>query len=576
MGYRALYRVFRPQSFHDVVGQEPITRTLQNAIKEQRFSHAYLFNGPRGTGKTSVAKIFAKAVNCLHGPAAEPCNECSACIGITAGSVVDVMEIDAASNRGVEEIRDIRDKVKYAPTEVRFKVYIIDEVHMLTTEAFNALLKTLEEPPEHVIFILATTEPHRLPATIISRCQRFDFRSISAKSMIGKLRYVADSKGIQVSDLALSLISRISAGGMRDALSLFDQVYSYSGDQIDVDDVVVITGVVSQQLLNRLAEQVYSKDIASILELIQQVMAEGKNLEQFLDDVLMFYRDLLLYKTAPQLEELEHRTMGDDVFVVLAKRYSAEQLYHIIEELNKVSGEMKWSNHPKILLELGFIRLVEGLAAPSVKTDLPEIEGLVQRIGQLERKISQLQSAGVASVAMPTATATSTPAEAPTRRETPKRSGMPSTVKISEQRIKEAAASSSPQELQNVLQKWSEVLNKVKKRKIQVHAWLLDGTPVAAGNGSLVVSFKSAIHRETTEKPMHRQLIEEIAADVLGKPYELLTLMENQWEEIGPQSPQTGQPNGLEQAEQQPQESTDLFVDEAIKLVGRQLIDIKD
>jgi len=571
MGYRALYRVFRPQSFQDVVGQEPITRTLQNAIKEQRFSHAYLFSGPRGTGKTSVAKIFAKAVNCLSGPAAEPCNECSACLGITAGSVVDVMEIDAASNRGVEEIRDIRDKVKYAPTEVRFKVYIIDEVHMLTTEAFNALLKTLEEPPEHVIFILATTEPHRLPATIISRCQRFDFRSISAKSMISKLQYVADSKGIQVSDQALSLISRISAGGMRDALSLFDQIYSYSGNQIEVEDVVVITGVVSQQLLNRLAEQVYSKDIGSILELIQQVTAEGKNLEQFLDDVLMFYRDLLLYKTAPQLEELEHRTLGDETFVDLANRYSAELLYHIIEELNKVSGEMKWSNHPKILLELGFIRLVEGLSDSGEKTDLPEMEGLLQRIGQLEKKLSQLQSAGVATGTAPTVT--STPVDAPTRRETLKRAGMPSTVKISEQRIKEAAASSSPQELQNVLQKWPEVLNKVKKRKIQVHAWLLDGTPVAAGNGGLVVSFKSAIHRETTEKPMHRQLIEEIAMAELGQPYELLTLMENQWEEIGSNK---GHSNGMEQADQQPQVAEDLFVEEAIKLVGRQLIDIKD
>nr|WP_313789364.1 DNA polymerase III subunit gamma/tau [Paenibacillus larvae] len=212
MAHIALYRTWRSQLFRDVVGQKHITQTLQNSLREQRFTHAYLFSGPRGTGKTSTAKIFAKAVNCMHGPAEEPCNECSACIRITQGAVMDVIEIDAASNRGVEEIRDIRDKVKYAPTEVRYKVYIIDEVHMLTTEAFNALLKTLEEPPEHVIFILATTEPHKLPATIISRCQRFDFRRISLEEQVQRLRFVCKQEGIHVEDEALHYIGRLSDG----------------------------------------------------------------------------------------------------------------------------------------------------------------------------------------------------------------------------------------------------------------------------------------------------------------------------------------------------------------------------
>ncbi|MCS3380764.1 DNA polymerase III subunit gamma/tau, partial [Bacillus velezensis] len=223
MGYQALYRVFRPQQFEDVVGQEHITKTLQNALLQKKFSHAYLFSGPRGTGKTSAAKIFAKAVNCEHAPVEEPCNECAACKGITNGSISDVIEIDAASNNGVDEIRDIRDKVKFAPSAVTYKVYIIDEVHMLSIGAFNALLKTLEEPPAHCIFILATTEPHKIPLTIISRCQRFDFKRITSKAIVGRMKTIVDAEQLKVEEGALDIIASAADGGMRDALSLLDQ-----------------------------------------------------------------------------------------------------------------------------------------------------------------------------------------------------------------------------------------------------------------------------------------------------------------------------------------------------------------
>jgi DNA polymerase III subunit gamma/tau len=567
MAYRALYRVFRPQTFQDVVGQEHITRTLQNALKENRFSHAYLFSGPRGTGKTSAAKILAKAVNCENGPAPEPCNECPACIGITEGSVVDVMEIDAASNRGVEEIRDIRDKVKYAPTEVRYKVYIIDEVHMLTTEAFNALLKTLEEPPEHVLFILATTEPHRLPATIISRCQRFDFRRITAKAMMDRLRFIADTEHVHVTDQALALISRVAEGGMRDALSLFDQVYSYSGETIQLEDVVLVTGVVSQSLLAEAAEKVLTKDTPGLMTLVQKMVSEGKNPEQFLDDLLIYYRDLLLYRTAPTLEELQHRVMGDDSFIRMSEAYPRELLYSVIEQLNKINGEMKWASHPKIVLEMGLIRLLESSSVPEEKGQViksPQVEELLQRVQKLEQQLAKA-SFEPAAHSSPTAN------EA-TRREPIKRSGVPATVKISEHRIKEIAAASSDQDLQRMTQMWPDILNRVKKKKIQVHAWLLDGTPVAIGAGNLVVSFKSAIHRETTEKAQHREIIEEVLASVWNTPLELLTLMENQWEVI--EEEQKKQTGGPEVGEKQAQ--VDPFLEEARKLVGESLLQIKD
>lgn len=574
MTYRALYRVWRPQTFHDIVGQEHITRTLQNAIKEQRFSHAYLFNGPRGTGKTSAAKVMAKAINCERGPAAEPCNECAACRGITEGSVVDVMEIDAASNRRIEEIRDIRDKVKYAPTQVRYKVYIIDEVHMLTTEAFNALLKTLEEPPAHVIFILATTDPHKLPATIISRCQRFDFRRIGSGAIVERMREAVEAEHVKISDQALTFIARMAEGGMRDALSLLDQALSFGGDQIDLEDVIAITGAASHGLLSETVTAIRDGATATALDIVRRLVQEGKSPEQFLDDLLFYFRDLLLYKTAPALEEIQDRLILEPEFAKLADSLERPHIFSIIEQLNRAKSEMKWASQPRIMLELILIQLCQsadseqgargdGKSSPSPPAVLSaDVTQLLQRIDILEKRLKQIEVDGSPSslVAQPT-------------RPEKRRSSLQPTVKISVSRIQDVAVHSIEPQLRKLQSIWPDILGKVKSRSIQLHAWLLDGKPVALSQDGIVVCFKSVIHCETTSRELNKTLIEEVVKGFINRPVELFTLMESQWQEIRQAvvSPEKGPGEESESVT-----VAEPLVDEAIKLFGEELVDIKD
>ena len=387
MAYQALYRKWRPQKFEDMVGQTAVTKTLKNAIIHHKTSHAYLFTGPRGTGKTSAAKIFAKAINCLNPQDGEPCNDCLLCKGITEGTIGDVIEIDAASNNGVEEIRDIRDKARYAPTQVTYKVYIIDEVHMLSTGAFNALLKTLEEPPKNVIFILATTEPHKIPATIISRTQRFDFRRITNDEIIQRLRYILEQEEIVYEEEALSVIARCANGGMRDALSLLDQVISFSDDKVSFEQAIQVSGSLTDDLMIEFVRLLTQQQAQAALLQLQDLLLLGKEASRLIEEWLEFSRDLLVAK---QTGDMIGRS---EAFVEFAKEVEEAFLYRFMDALNQTQQEMRFTTKPTISLEVFTIKMAQpvvaiaGQAAPANQEYVSQLE---QQLQSLQQQMSQL------------------------------------------------------------------------------------------------------------------------------------------------------------------------------------------
>lgn len=560
MAHLALYRAWRPQTFEDVVGQDHITRTLKNALSEKRFSHAYLFSGPRGTGKTSAAKIFAKAVNCETAKD-EPCNTCKTCTGITEGAIMDVVEIDAASNRGVEEIRDLREKVKFAPTEAKYKVYIIDEVHMLTTEAFNALLKTLEEPPNHVIFILATTEPHKLPLTIISRCQRFDFRRIPFVKMYSRLAEITKRETYNVEEEALTLIARYSEGGMRDALSLLDQVISFGGDPISVDDVLRITGRVARDSFAEIVEQIHKGNTAAVLNILDSLINEGKEPERILEDLLNYYRDLLLYNSAPSLEEIKEKIDLDSKLTTLAKTYSDRQLYFVIESLNTYLNDIKGTNQNKLILELAIIKITNLLSQEEKEQHISnkEVLELKEKLKSLEVKIQLLMDGAQAN-------------QIALQKEV--KQPKPSTVskKLVQNELKNIdAAANEP--LKKFLQMWPKLLGLVKEKKVTVHAWLIDGEPVAVTEDKIILAFNNVMHRDTTNKPANKKLIEEVISEALNRPYTVINVMQKEWQDH--LNIKTANETTVEKNNEEINSTIDLKT-KALELFGNELVVIKD
>lgn len=384
MSFVSLYRKWRSQNFDEIVGQLHVTKTVKNAIEHERITHAYLFCGPRGTGKTSTARILAKALNCEKGPTPEPCNRCETCMQISAGSALDVIEIDAASNRGINEIRELREKVKYAPTKGRYKVYIVDEVHMLTKEAFNALLKTLEEPPKHVIFVLATTEPHKLLPTILSRCQRFDFRRISINDTVNHLKDISKKENLNIEESVLNLIAGSSEGSLRDALSMLDQVISFCGKDIKLSDAEIVLGNLSEKIFLELADCVIKQDGGTILTLTRKLIEEGKDINQLIKEFIKYFRDLLVIKICPSQKGLVDRIpVSIKEMEKQAKSITVPKIMNIIKLLTDLKHQFTWDTQWHIQMEITFLRMCHRAADRS-----PDV--IEERLAELEAKIKRL------------------------------------------------------------------------------------------------------------------------------------------------------------------------------------------
>ncbi|MGM0167547.1 DNA polymerase III subunit gamma/tau [Enterococcus sp. AZ135] len=483
MAYQALYRVWRSQRFDDLVGQEAITKTLKNAIQQQKTSHAYLFTGPRGTGKTSAAKIFAKAINCPNSVDGEPCNECEMCRSITEGRQEDVIEIDAASNNGVEEIRFIRDRANYAPTTAKYKVYIIDEVHMLSTGAFNALLKTLEEPKEHVIFVLATTEPHKIPATIISRTQRFDFKRIDVQAIIGRMKHILDQSNQPYEEQALSVIARAAEGGMRDALSILDQAISFSNETITLEDALAVTGSLTTEMMDSFIGACLHQDVSGALEVLENILAEGKEARRLTEDLLLYCRDLLMYQQAPKL--LENRSAYlTETFKQLAETTASERLYIMIKILSETQNEIRFTNHANVYLEVATVKLAT-MQTKAVSVDQPinstssgeeqltdqsELTALKNQLQQLQNEIQHLKTNPTTEKEEPKAV--------------PKKTA--SSYRVPTERVYQVLSEATKDHLGNVKNVWEDLLMALP---VTQRAMLKASEPMAAGPGSILLAF---------------------------------------------------------------------------------------
>ncbi|NQN68260.1 DNA polymerase III subunit gamma/tau [Streptococcus suis] len=515
--YQALYRKYRSQTFGEMVGQEVVATTLKQAIEQGKISHAYLFSGPRGTGKTSAAKIFAKAMNCPNQVAGEPCNDCYICQAITEGSLEDVIEIDAASNNGVDEIRDIRDKSTYAPSLATYKVYIIDEVHMLSTGAFNALLKTLEEPTENVVFILATTELHKIPATILSRVQRFEFKSIKVTDIQAHLAKILSQEGLAFDEQALTIIARRAEGGMRDALSILDQALSLSHDQtVTLEIAEEITGSISLRALDDYIASLRQADSVSALGHLQTLFDQGKSMSRFATDLLHYLRDLLIVQTGG---ENTHLTAGFTENLALDQA----RIFTMIELVTKGLADIKSSPQPKIYAEMMTIRLAEDSFTSGAMAELPadlvsQISKLQEQVADLQKQLSQLSSQP--SAAKPVSRKPQAPKKY--RLDTSKVHAI-----LQEAMENPAQARENLTRLQNA---WGEIIESLSGAD---RALLVGSQPVAANENHAILAFESPLNAEQT---MKRDNLNTMFGNILSKAAgfspQILAIAQEDWVSI--------------------------------------------
>ena len=599
MAYIALYRQWRPGSFKDLVGQTAVSRTLSHAISAGRIAHAYLFSGPRGTGKTSTAKILAKSLNCEKGPTPDPCGVCKSCTKIADGTALDVFEIDAASNRGIDEMRDLREKVKFTPAEGRYKVYIIDEVHMLTTEAFNALLKTLEEPPEHVVFILATTEPHKVPATIQSRCQRFDFRRITVEEIEARLAYVAQEMKIPCEKEALRLIAHQADGGMRDALSLLDQCASLDGDTLTAACVEENLGLIGHEPIYRLTKAVGERAKGEVLETIAELLALGKDPMQLLAELTLHLRSLMICEAAGALAALD---LADDAGAALEEQkalFTQAQIMAMIARLHEAMAELRWTPQPRITLEVALLSLcsasMEDGAKSAAAAQSSPAPAEAARIARLEAELAALKAAfasqktsvsPISSSSAPAARqrAASRPAKAASAG-TPASSSAP--LHASAAPVSAASAAPNP-EGEKI---YAELLSRLQeKQRISVLACLKGASFAASGAGSFRLHFASPLLARRTMRDDYRKIIEELLAEIAGEPLSLSCEAQDApkaapppapkkkpslaaLDEIGPQTP-SPKPLEIDESELSPEERSRL--QNAVSLLGGHLVDLPE
>lgn len=575
MSYQALYREWRPPSFADMVHQPHVKQTLQNAILRRQVAHAYLFCGPRGTGKTSAAKILAKAVNCLHPNGADPCNECAACESINNGSNVDVEEIDAASNRGVEEIRQLREKVQYAPASLKRKVYIVDEVHMLTTEAFNALLKTLEEPPSHVVFVLATTEVHKIPETIISRCQRFDFRRIPEDVIVKRLEQICQVKGWRAEDDALWHIASAADGGLRDALGLLEQTAAYANEEITADGAAHVIGGVSTLELTDLLRAATTADVLTVLNLVSKWYSGGRDTGRILAELLTLLRNVFVVKLSNESLHIPNY----DALLDVAKSTSLSWLLASVKQLGEVYTQLRYVDQPRIALEaalVGLSAMDQGMVEAAGTTPVTRQASPLQAMdGQAKESSTpnrpHMPVVGPADVPEVANSNVEVHDEALTTKETasaPEKS-VSSPRKTSSRRklevLEELTKQADKEVLSLIQDAWGEILKQAKSQKIQTYAWLMGGTPVLATEDQIVVAFRIQVHRDNVMKPDERKIIEESIAKVTERTVRFQAILEADWDAF----------SKVAQAVPEPIAKEHDFVDDVVKIFGKEIVQIR-